>query len=98
MDRRASTEGIDAWFAIKVPADYSEHDATELRERVVRDHEGFANSVRVTIERAPRERVRVPEIRAGHWADQVRAWGEATDTEIPDGCRACWSLLRSRGP
>ena len=36
---------------------------------------GFANSVRVTIERAPRERVRVPEIRSGGtWADQVRAW------------------------
>ena len=77
--RRASTEGIDAWFAIKVPADYSEHDATELRERVEAGSEGFANSVRVTIERAPRERVRVPEIRsAGTWADQVREWVKHT--------------------
>ena len=38
-----------------------------------------AKSVRVTIERAPRERVRVPEIRAGHrmGTDQVHAVGAA---------------------
>ena len=79
---RASTEGIDAWFAIKVPADYSEHDATELRERVESDHEGFANSVRVTIERAARERVRVPEIKGQQWTDQAHAWATATKTPL----------------
>ena len=78
---RASTEGIDAWFAIKVPADYSEHDATELRERVERDHEGFARSVRVTIERAPRERVRVPNISTGGWLEQFSKWATSTSTK-----------------
>ena len=40
-----------------------------------------ANSVRVTIERAPRERVRVPEIRAANsWADQAQQWFRATVT------------------
>ena len=88
LGRRASTEGIDAWFAIKVPADYSEHDANRLRERIQSDHEGFANSVRVTIERAPRERVRAPEIRTQSWAEQTDQWAQHTGTEFSRECRA----------
>ena len=38
----------------------------------------------------------MPEIRAGHWADQVRAWGEATDTEIPDGVGMLVAASESR--
>ena len=57
----AGVEGDDLWLAYHVPADFSQSEEADIRNRAER-LDGIANSVRVTIERAPRERVRVPNI------------------------------------
>ena len=73
--------GADVWLVLTCDADHRFHDGFEKRWQDVITAEG-ANSVRVTLERAPRERVRVPEISGGSWISQVSKWGQATSTII----------------
>lgn len=76
--------GNDVWIVFQVPADWSgDQDALIAAEARARGVAIGALSVRVTIEREARERVRVPELRAANgWAQQAQQWADHTDTPL----------------
>ena len=82
VDQR-DVAGADVWLSMNVPADWNGSRDEAIKEDVTnRLMIAGAHGVRVTIERAPRERVRVPEIRnAVTWEDQVREWVKHTRTD-----------------
>ena len=84
VDQR-DVAGADVWLAMNVPADWSGSQDDAIKADVTdRLMIAGAHGVRVTIERAPRERVRAPEIRnASSWVEQVREWMNATGTAWP---------------
>ena len=83
VDQR-DVAGADVWLSMNVPADWNGSRDEAIKEDVTnRLMIAGAHGVRVTIERAPRERVRAPEIRnASSWVDQAHAWAEATGTLV----------------
>ena len=86
--------GADVWTVLKAPADWPQNREHTAKGAITKAYmDAGANSVRVTIERAPRERVRVPEISGGSWISQVSKWGQATSTIIsPAHCTIVHNL------
>ena len=84
IDDFTSADGDDVWAVIKAPADWPETEASKAVAFLSdQDQMAGAHSVRVTIEREPRERVRVKDMTAAtSWADQVKQWADATSTPL----------------
>ena len=78
-----AVRGADVWVVRHAPAELPESQAEVAKHNTAELYKAAgARSVRVTIERAPRERVRVPEIRSAMtWEDQVREWVKHTRTD-----------------